>query len=84
MGTDVQVLEDQLQKLSSEEQLRLARWLIDRAVGTLSAPGEELIVVPNGLLALAGRFSGGPGDSAERAEAILEAEVDSRHGLHSS
>jgi hypothetical protein len=32
-------------------------------------------------MALAGRFAGGPGNTAERAEEILEAEVNSISGL---
>ncbi|HXF39200.1 MAG TPA: hypothetical protein VN687_05770 [Blastocatellia bacterium] len=77
---DPQRLQDLL-KLPAEERLRLARWLIESA-----EPGMECDDAPrdphaNGLLALAGRYEGGPGNTAERAEEILESEVDSAQGL---
>lgn len=86
MMEDPQQLHELL-KLPLEERLRLARWLIDSAINQTqsnlpaeSIPGE--IPAPsNGLLALAGRFAGGPGDTADRAEEILESEVDSNSGL---
>ncbi len=84
MAVDFQTLQEQLRALPPQEQLRVARWLIDQAVETLSKPSQPPEPAANGLLALAGRFAGGPGDSAERAEAILEAEVDGHSGLSSS
>ena len=83
MVADIQALESQLLTLSPQEQLRMARWLIDRAVGTLDTPSEPPGAPVNGLLTLAGRFSGGSGNSAEHAEAILEAEMDVDRGLRS-
>jgi len=76
-----------LLKLPLEERLRLARWLIDSAIGQMpstpsgDAAADEQAAAANGLLALAGRYAGGPGDTAERAEEILEAEADSTRGL---
>lgn len=67
-----------LLNLPLEERLRLARWLIDSAIGHLpSTPsGDTAVDEPaasvKSLLALAGRYVGGPGDTAERAEEILE------------
>jgi hypothetical protein len=81
MAVDPQILEEELLALPLQEQLRLARWLLDHALKTLNDAGEPSAPVTNGLLALAGRFNGGPGDSAERAELILEAEVDAMSGL---
>lgn len=74
MVADIQALESQLLTLSPQEQLRMARWLIDRAVGTLDAPSEQPGAPASGLLTLVGRFSGGPGNSAEQVEAFLESE----------
>lgn len=35
----------------------------------------------NWLLSMAGRYSGGPGNTADRADEIMRAEVDKRRGL---
>jgi len=71
--------------LPTEDRLKLARMLIDSAIETLPAVepilASESNMQPRGLAALAGRFSGGSGNSAENAEAILEASVDSVYGL---
>ena len=86
MAEDLQRWHDLL-KLPPAERLRLARWLIESTVRqTNSSPlaeatTPEQVADTNGLLALAGRCAGGPGDTAERAEEILEAEVDPAHGL---
>ncbi len=73
----------ELLKLSRDERLRLARWLIDSAVAPLpsDAASSRAERVANGLLSLAGRYAGGAGDTAERVEEILEAEVDAVRGL---
>ena len=81
MTTDVHALESQLLTLSPHEQLRMARWLIDRAVGELDDSTQPPAQASNGLLAFAGRFSGGQGDTADHAEAILEADIDAGSGL---
>jgi hypothetical protein len=81
MAAQLEKLQQDLMALSPQEQLRLARWLLDRAVDNLEARSSGEQSGSNGLLALAGRYSGGPGDTAERAEEILEAEVDATSGL---
>ena len=63
--------------LPPRERLWLARWLIDSTLQ--DAPATNL--PGNSLLKLAGRYEGGAGDTAERAEEILAAEVDAREGL---
>ncbi|HEX8681577.1 MAG TPA: hypothetical protein VF707_04635 [Ardenticatenaceae bacterium] len=74
MAADLEKLQQDLMALPPQEQpTRLARWLLDRAVDNLEASNRGEQSSANGLLALAGRFSGGPGDTAERAEEILEA-----------
>ncbi len=71
-------LENELKILPAGEKLRLARWLLDTLIEKhpIVAKADE-----NPLLNIAGRFSGGPGDSAERAEKILASEVNPVHGL---
>ena len=63
--------------LPAEERLRLARILIESAA---ESPQETDNPV-NGLLSLAGRYAGGPGNTSDRDEALLESEVDSLSGL---
>ena len=76
MMNDPQQLKDLL-KLPAEERLRLAKWLIQ----SLESDDDARSSRSNGLLALAGRYEGGPGNTAERAEEILESEVDKTQGL---
>lgn len=71
-------IENELITLSTAERLRLAHWLLDTLV---EPPAAEQPIEDNPLLNIAGRFSGGPGDTAERAEAILAREVDPTYGL---
>ncbi len=78
MAVDSQELQQTLLTLPIPEQLRLARWLLDRALESLTTSHAA----PTGLLDLAGRYEGGPGDSAERIEEILEAEISPIYGLH--
>lgn len=60
---------EELLRLPLEERLRLARWLIDSALPDKQMPvGQNGL--GNGLLALAGRYAGGPGDTAQRAEGL--------------
>ena len=77
---DPQQLKDLL-KLPAEERLRLAKWLIESAIHGLESEDYSRSSDSNGLLALAGRYEGGPGNTAERAEEILESEVDKTQGL---
>lgn len=71
MALDLKLLEDELSSLTAAERLQLARRLIDSVLYETDKPADPA----RSLLALAGRFSGGPGDTAERAEEILEAEI---------
>lgn len=85
MMEDPQQLE-KLLELPIDERLRLANWLIESAAKESASPPEarkypDEGVTANPLLTLAGRYSGGPGDTAERAEEILHSEVDSTEGL---
>lgn len=77
---DPQQLQDLL-KLPAEERLRLAQWLIDSAIQSRESVDDTPESHLNPLLALAGRYEGGPGNTAERAEEILESEVDRAQGL---
>ena len=72
--------------LPAEERLKLARILIDSAVESSrqdlsKTNGDEKVGGKNALLSLAGRYAGGPGDTSERTETILETEVDAQSGL---
>lgn len=71
MALDLKLLEDELTALSAEERLQLARWLVDSALR--DSRMQKVAWQP--LSSLAGQYSGGPGDTAERAEKILEAEI---------
>lgn len=74
----IEQLENELIELAPEDRLRLAHWLLDTLI---SRNTTEKQPDSNPLLSVAGRFSGGPGDSAERAEEILAEEVNSEYGL---
>jgi len=81
----LEAIQQELLALPKEKRLKLAHWLLDSLV---EASGKELpfaeMVDPNPLLKWAGMFSGGPGDTAERAEEILEMEVDKIGGFGKS
>jgi len=92
MTSDVKRLQQELADLSLTEQLQIVNWLIEKVLKQVSKPvvgngvsqtddrqAQSAVVPP--LLALAGRFAGGPGNTAEHAEEILEAEVSSINGL---
>ena len=72
-------LEDLL-GLSAEERLKLAQILIDSAVEP-KQNGDKKAGGRNGLLSLAGRYAGGPGNTSEGTETILETEGDAQSGL---
>lgn len=74
----IEQLENELITLSPDDRLRLAHWLLDTLISQNTTEKQS---DTNPLLRVAGRFSGGPGDSAEKAEEILAAEVNSEHGL---
>jgi len=46
-----------------------------------STNGDQTSAAAKWLLSIAGRYSGGPGNTAARADEILRAEVDKRRGL---
>lgn len=93
MTSDVKRLQKELADLSLTEQLQVANWLIEKVlkqvsktisgnpVAYLNDSATKQTTNTSPLMALAGRFAGGPGDTAERAEEILEAEVNSISGL---
>lgn len=70
---ELESLQQELRSLPKTERLKLAHWLLDSLV-------EPTIATTNPLLAWAGLFDGGPGNTAEQAEAILEAEIDRKGG----
>ena len=69
------------------ERLRIAQKLIESAVSETadqpseSAEVEEISPAAKWLLSMAGRYSGGPGDTAERADEICMAEIHPRSGF---
>jgi hypothetical protein len=77
---DLKDLQQELKHLSTEERLRLAQWLLD-SVLTEKERSVATMAGANPLLDMAGRFEGGPGDTAEQAEEILKAEVRARNGF---
>lgn len=77
---------EELLKLPAEERRRLLQLLQE----SLDERGEEVDQSANGdqpspaanwLLSMAGRYSGGLGNTADRADEIMRAEVDKRRGL---
>ena len=92
MTANHQELQKDLLNLSLQERLRLAYWLIETVLPQSSAflreadigdekASNKVKVSANPLLQLAGRFAGGPGDTAENAEEILQSEVNPTNGL---
>ena len=77
---------EELLKLPADERRRVLRLLQE----SLPESGEAVSPTTNGdqaspaakwLLSMAGRYSGGPGNTAARADEILRAEVDKHRGL---
>lgn len=92
MAINIQKLQKILLNLSLQERLRLAYWLLETVLPQSAAlfreaePSSEKVTSKaadstNPLLQLAGRFAGGPGDTAEKAEEILQTEVNPISGL---
>lgn len=83
MTSEMETLHQELLSLPDRDRLQLAQWLLksvlDKEDDKKNGGGTE--EVQNPLLAIAGKFSGGPGDTAERAEEILEAEVKAKNGF---
>lgn len=77
---------EELLKLPIEERRRVLRLLQE----SLTEEGEKVTPSTNRdqtspaakwLLSMAGRYSGGPGNTAARADEILRAEIDKHRGL---
>jgi hypothetical protein len=77
---------EELLKLPVDERRRVLRLLQE----SLPEKGEDTEQSANGdqvspgakwLLSMAGRYSGGPGNTAARADEILRAEIDKSRGL---
>ena len=77
---------DELLKLPAEERRRVLRLLQESLPETgeavdASTNGDQASPAAKWLLSMAGRYSGGPGNTAGRADEILRAEVDKHRGL---
>jgi len=77
---------EELLKLPAEERRRVLRLLQESLPkeGEAEAPsttGNQTSSAAKWLLAMAGRYSGGPGNTAARADEILRAEIDKHRGL---
>ncbi len=77
---------EELLKLPADERRRVLRLLQEslpengEAVGQ-PTNGDQTSPAAKWLLSMAGRYSGGPGNTATRADEILRAEVDKNRGL---
>ena len=77
---------EELLKLPIEERRRVLRLLQESLTeeGETVAPSsnrDQTSPAAKWLLSMSGRYSGGPGNSAARADEILRAEVDKQRGL---
>ena len=77
---------EELLKLPTEERRRVLRLLqeslLEEGEGDPSSTnGEQPSPAAKWLLSMAGRYSGGPGNTGARADEILRAEVDKHRGL---
>ena len=77
---------EELLKLPLEERRQLLRVLQESLPGKggdteQSANGDQVSPAAKWLLSMAGRYSGGPGNTAARADEILRAEIDKSRGL---
>lgn len=77
---------EELLKLPVEERRRVLRLLQESLPGegeaiTPSTNGNQTSPAAKWLLSMAGRYSGGPGNTAVRADEILRAEIDKHRGL---
>ena len=77
---------EELLKLPAEERRRVLRLLQESLPqeGDAVAPStieDQTSSAAKWLLSMAGRYSGGPGNTASRADEILRAEVDTHRGL---
>lgn len=74
---------EELLKLPAEERRRVLRLLQESlpGEGEASPNGDQPSPAAKWLLSMAGRYSGGPGNTAVHADEILRAEIDKNHGL---
>ena len=77
---------EELLKLPAEERRRVLRLLQaslteEGKTVARSTNGDQTSLAAKWLLSMAGRYSGGPGNTAARADEILRAEVDKHRGL---
>jgi len=77
---------EEILNLPAEDRRRLLRLLQESLSGKgedtdPSATGEQPSPAAKWLLSMAGRYSGGPGNTAVRADEILREEVDKHRGL---
>ena len=74
---------EELLKLPVDERRRVVRLLQESLPpeGQGQRTNGDASPAANWLLSMAGRYSGGPGDTAVRADEILRDEIDKRGGL---
>jgi hypothetical protein len=73
---------EELLKLPVEERRRVLRLLQESLPEEAEAVvGDQPSPAAKWLLSMAGRYSGGPGNTAARADEILRAEVHKHRGL---
>ncbi len=75
---------EELLSLSVDERRQVLRLLqeslSDNESGPGSTNGDQPSAAAEWLLSMAGRYSGGPGNTAARADEILRAEIGKRRG----
>jgi hypothetical protein len=76
---------EELLSLPVDERRRLLRLLQESLPGEAErqppSNGNQSSAAAEWLLSIAGRYSGGSGDTASRADEILRAEIDSHSGF---
>ena len=77
---------EELLRLPADERRRVLRLLQESLAGKAgdteqSANADQVSPAAKWLLSIAGRYSGGPGNTAGRADEILRAEIDKSRGL---
>ena len=74
---------EELLKLPAEERRRVLRLLQESLSEECetSTNGDQTSPAAKWLLSMAGRYSGGSGNTAARADELLRAEVDKHRGL---
>ena len=76
---------EELLKMPVDDRLRVLQLLqaslAEDKTGTPLVNGEQPSPAAKWLLSMAGRYSGGPGNTAARADEILRAEIGKKPGL---